>query len=155
MGNLPTSWRQMADQRATLHEKASEVRAYARHRQNQSEEYLLDTLSKEMGVDLRKVRDEMEKRADADRDANERHERRDPGPVGCKIAVSSLIGGELVALARRVGGRAHGALTREACKRSGAAPSRGRRFPCWRKAKRLVSPSDVETKRQIVACAPS
>ncbi|MGA7875722.1 MAG: hypothetical protein WCA08_08670 [Desulfoferrobacter sp.] len=69
MRNLATSWQQMSKQRATLQKKTSKLRALARQRHSRSEEYLLKKLSKEMGVDLGKILEEIEKRADADRES--------------------------------------------------------------------------------------
>ena len=67
MGNLATSWQQMSKQRARLNEKTSKLRSFARQQQSKSEEYLLKKLSKEMGIDLGEIVEEIEKKADADR----------------------------------------------------------------------------------------
>lgn len=69
MGNMVTSWQQMSKQRVKLKEKVSKYQTLIRQRHEQSEEYLLKKLSKEMGVDLGKIVEEIEKRADADRES--------------------------------------------------------------------------------------
>jgi hypothetical protein len=69
MGNMVNSWQQMSKQRAKLEEKVSKYQALVRQGQEQREEYLLERLSKEMGVDLGKIVEEIEKRADADRES--------------------------------------------------------------------------------------
>lgn len=69
MANIVNSWQQMNKQRAKLNEKTSKYQALIRKRQKQSEEYLLKKLSREMGVDLGKIVEEIEKRSDGDRES--------------------------------------------------------------------------------------
>ncbi|MGW8180453.1 MAG: hypothetical protein ACWGQW_17090, partial [bacterium] len=69
MGDMTTSWQQMNKQRMSLKGKMSEFQASIRQQQEKSEAVLLEKLSKEMGVDLGKIVEEMEKRKEADRES--------------------------------------------------------------------------------------
>lgn len=67
MTDMLTSWKQMAKQREMLLEKSSKIRALRKQQGRQSEEYLLKQLSKEMGVNLETIVQEIEERAQVDR----------------------------------------------------------------------------------------
>ena len=67
MANMLNLLQQMNKQREKFREKTAKYQSTLRKRQEQSEQYLLKKLSKEMKVDFKSMVEEVEKRRDADR----------------------------------------------------------------------------------------